>query len=378
MKKSILIVFLAFIAGLLEVNAPSIGVGYGFITAVMALAVLLQSPLKASLSLFIGELAAVPFLYYSRSMFIVVAVLGLVLRPIVAYISGIIGKRYGGLPGILALSLLTPLVATTAGILYYGDDGIHSSLSIFDSITALLTWAMVWSFERDRATGSIAAVSLILYILGSLYFYSIIAPLSIISIIVAIITVWKAKYRSLGIGVMIALLIIGGGLGFNALKTNTIIASYPFHPSHYTSDRWNLNPPCNGRSNAMLGVHEPSRLRIVHECVMVEGIVSSIPFTADDGDYCFDLRVEEANATPILSLGNHVLRKGSLHVEIIPMDRIVLNSTGGMICKGDRLRIIGVHVIDTDHGQWAEIHPALNITVIHRGNGPCVKLLEKP
>ncbi len=362
----------------LSVNAPSIASGYGFITLATALAALLLEPRWALATVFVGELASLPIIALSKSMLLPVAILGLILRPLVAYTASLVTVRKGPLAGALALSALTPLVATLAGILYYGDDGIHVGLSVFNTVIVLLAYTGLIAWTRDEALGLLSWLGTALYIAGTIFYPSPAALAGGLATILAPLLASKTMNKRAVAGGLLALLLVGVVLGGPGLWANASIMSYPYKPSSYTSERWSLHPPCNGRTNAFTGVHDPARLRIVHDCVTARGVVAGIPFTADDGDYCFDLRVEDANATPILSLGNIVLRHGNLHVEIIPRDRGLLNRLGGMVCKGDELIVTGVHVVDTDHGQWAEIHPALNITLLKRGPGPCTSLIPSP
>ncbi len=114
------------------------------------------------------------------------------------------------------------------------------------------------------------------------------------------------------------------------------------------------------------GVHDPSRLRIVYSCITVTGVVRSVPLVFDDGDYCFD--IIPLDSIP-LTVGSIVLRKGAVHVEIVPADQPRILEPVGGICPGDVVRVTGVYVVDTDHGLWAEIHPALEVEVIERHEG---------
>jgi hypothetical protein len=370
-----LITLLIFASMLLMVNAPSIGVGYGFITASMTIAVVVLEPVAAALATLLGGLAALPLIYASRSMLVTVAVLNVVLRPVVSYVSSKVRLMRGDAAGVLTLSLLTPIIATTAGILYYGDDGVHSSLSIYDAVTVFLTLAALEAFRRSRLLGLLGFTGVVVYIAGLLYFPSIAAAFGAFTALLAPLAAARGLERASSI-VMLAVLAIGLALGAAPLLANLKTAAYPLEPRSYTNERWTLSSLCAGRLNAFDGVHDPARLRIVNDCVTVEGVVKGIPFTADDGDFCFDLEVENSTASPLLSTGNIILRKDALHVEIIPRDRGILAGLGGKVCRGDRLVVTGVHVVDTDHGQWAEIHPAIRVELLSRGEGPCVALVE--
>ncbi len=378
MRKQFILVALYFFSSLLTVNAPSIGPGYGFITLAMALVLLFSPPFEALLVTILGGVLSLPLIYYSESMMIEVAFLGVVLRPIAVYIAGIVKEKHGPLSGSIALSLIVPIIATTAGILYYGDDGIHSSLSIYDAVTVFLTYLGYRAWLNDRSVGITGWLGESLFIISSLYFLSL--PAAFAGLLVSIMAYPSLKISPSRkfLASSLVILLLGILLGGNALVYNAKIASYPLKPSSYTGDRWRDPHGCAGRTDLFEGVHDPARLRIVHNCVTVEAVVAGIPFVADDGDYCFDLSIVKSNTTPLTTIGNTILRKGHLHAEIIPEDRSLLESLNGKICKGDKLVIKGVHVVDTDHGQWAEIHPVITLKLVERGNGPCVELTQQP
>ena len=363
-----------FIGALLQVNAPSIGAGYAFPVLATTLAALILPPGWAALATLAGHLAALPLVAASKSMIFKVALIAALLRPLVAYAASYAARRAGPAAGAVAVAALDSLAAVTAGTLYYGNDGIHTGIAVHDLAPALLAWAALDAWERSRRLAAVAAASAVVYLLGILYFYSHAAPLAALAATGSLAAARRGRDGPLVAGGLLALLAVGVALGWQGLVANTAIAGYPLNPHSYTSSRWTLEQPCAGRSDAMLGVHDPSRLRIAHECATVEGVVDSVPFVADDGDYCINLKVENSTVEPLLGVGNYVLLKGRLHVEVIPRDRGLLNRLGGKVCVGDHLMVTGVHVVDTDHGQWAEIHPALNITLLERGSGPCVAL----
>jgi hypothetical protein len=374
-KRFALILSLIFIGFLTQVNAPLIGAGYGLIVLATMLAIVYLDPLWSLIAVLVGQLIALPLIAASKSMFLTVAILSVVLRPIVASISSWTRKRRGWVTGGLVYSVLEPVIALTAGILYYGDDGIHVSFSIYDAVVVFLTLASIYSWNRDKALGLLGFIGVVLYIMGIGFFPTLASLFGVLTVIASMLLAYRGITGWIPFGGLIPLLLLGIAFGGSGLVANAKILGYPFTPKNYSGDRWTLPQPCAGRVHVFEGVHYPARLRIVHSCASVEGVVEGIPFTADDGDYCFDLRVVKANFTPTLSIGNYVLRHGYLHVEIIPKDRVLLFNLGGMICKGDLVNITGVHVVDTDHGQWAEIHPALNIRLVKRGNGPCISLV---
>ena len=292
------------------------------------------------------------------------------MRPLVAFLSGLAAARWGRPAAVLALPLLESLAAVTAGILYYGEDAVHVGLSVYAAVPAALALAALYAWERSRWLGLLGFTGSLAYMAGVVFFPSPAAPLGAAATAAAVAAAaWPRGRLLLGFAAVV-LLAAALALGGSGLWANISILSYPLKPSSYSQERWSV--ACMGRGDAMMGVHDPERLRIVHACVAVRGVVASPPFLADDGDYCFDLRVDWGNATPLLSTGNLVMRRGMLHVEIIPRDLGILRGLGGGLCVGDVVEVVGVHVVDTDHAQWAEIHPALEVRLLRRGPGPCV------
>ncbi|MCE4625479.1 MAG: hypothetical protein F7C35_06415 [Desulfurococcales archaeon] len=361
-----------FIGALLQVNAPSFLSGYGLVTAASVLTLLMLEPALAALVVFAGHLIALPFILGSHSMILEVALLGTILRPLVVYVASRARRRLGDTGSVLTFSVLDPLLALTAATLYYGDDGIHASLTIYDFLVALL---ILVATRLRGAPAALAYTSVVVYILSTAFFPSMPALLGSLAALALAYTTGKGggAWKPLSVGLV--LLIIGVAVGIQPFMVNAKIIGHPLKPSSYTHDRWGVSgEPCGMIPNVLQGVHDPERLRIVEGCVVVTGTIVDPPFVAADGDYCFDLHVENTTYKPIMTLGNIILRKGKLHAEIIPSNISLLNTTGGGLCVGDKVRIAGPLVVDTDHGQWAEIHPVLFVEVIERGQGPCTML----
>jgi len=367
----LIIVILVFLSAMIGVNAPSIGPGYGFIVMASTIALLVLPPRWAFTCLLAGYWLALPLIYFSGSMFVEIAILASILWPVVVYVSAVARVRVGELNAILLLSAITPLVTTTAGILYYGEDGMHSALSIFNVATIMLTWIAYRSWKADRLLGLIGFVGVVLFIAGSIFFYSHATPIGVLATLISL-KLSSGRYpRMPAYATLLILLIAGTALGWSGLAANARILLYPLDPDNYTGKRWILDNPCINRTNAMQGIHDPERLRIVHQCITVTGIVAEPPIIWSDGDYTFDLIIHNTSKNPVTTIGNKIMKKNRLHIEIIPIDQQIITKLNNTICKGDKLTITGIHVIDTDHAQWAEIHPALDIKLLKRGDGPC-------
>ncbi|MCE4628249.1 MAG: hypothetical protein F7C34_03770 [Desulfurococcales archaeon] len=373
----ILVLLGVFLGAVLQVNAPSIGTGYGLVTVFTVLASLLLGGAGAFVAVLLGHILGLPLVLASRSMLLEVAALGALLRPVVAGVAGFLASRRGRVYGVLALAVLLPLVAGSAGILYYGDDGVHSLLAVYDSLLVLLAWGIlvVWE-EHGRAYGVVGLTGLLLFVVGFSFYPSTAGIAGLVGVALVLLSAaWRRFERPL-LWLAAALLLVGVVAGFGGLAANLRVLGYPLSPSSYSEDRW-VVPGCG---NVMEGVHDPGRLRVLG-CTWAEGVVDGIPFVADDGDYCFDLKVSgHGGEESLLTTGNLVLRKGRLHAEIVPLGLRsgVLGGAGDKLCRGDRVRVYGALVIDTDHGQWAEIHPVYKVELLERGDGPCVSAPSRP
>jgi hypothetical protein len=140
----------------------------------------------------------------------------------------------------------------------------------------------------------------------------------------------------------------------------------------------------------LAGVYLPSRLHLKHGCVTVSGIVDCVRHE-DDGDIHFGLRVDPAYRRLLTRANAYQKCPGHsgphLVVEIIPQHGHLpfpTNSAtlGGFITPaapkaGEHVTVTGPYVWDSNilHdlvypgknvANWAEIHPAWNITVTKR------------
>lgn len=350
------------------VNAPAILVGYGLIYVVEYYALLSFTPSRSTLYFLAAHLLALGILVYTKSVFTTVAVASILLRPPELYFLGRLKTRLGSIGLALSLAALEQFLALTVAILYYGDAGIHTGLAVYGVLLAPFTYS-IYRFSRiegDPLSLTASIIILLGYWLSTYAFPAI--PLLLASIAGLIMLNINAVETSRGwIAISsILLVVIGAVVGGTPLAYNAKAALYPFNPASWTSDRWSQPPgnPCPATNNVFENTHDPLRLRIIETCVTVEGVVRPVPTIGDDGDYYFDIEVGDAS---LLGIGNMVLRKNGLHVEVVPADHYkVLQAISGGVCPGDKVRVTGVLVIDTDHGMWSEIHPAYKIEVLQK------------
>lgn len=357
------------------VNAPLIFVGYGLVYVVMLLAAWMYRPLTAALLVFIALLIALPFYLLTSAIFLMVALLSTFLRPIITYFTSHVNLRYGHLASALFLSLFESLIVLTIAISYYGDDGIHTSFTVFNILLLPFTYAIFYSVKAssDKYIVTLASIfSLISYYL-SLYAFPALSTLILAILSLVIVLYWIKNKNALKPLPKIAFIlsVIGLLMGGQAIFYNAVVAFYPFVPTNWNSEiRWMQHNPnlCPAQSNVFSNTHDPARLRIINTCVSVIGTVSGDIAHFSDGDFGFDLIPISQNMS-VLTIGSYILRHGRLHIEVVPADQhSVLDPIGGGVCPGDRVKVTGVLVIDTDHGLWAEIHPAYNIQIINRSS----------
>ncbi|MCE4602389.1 MAG: hypothetical protein F7B18_04315 [Desulfurococcales archaeon] len=354
----------------LMVNAPAILTGYGFVYAAAYYAILAYPPGVAALLFSLSHGIASIILIGSKAAFTIVVVASLLLRPPVVYVLARFRDRLGAAGVGFALAALDQLVALSIAILYYGDDGIHTALTIYELLLAPHVYV---AYKLSQAPGAQALLGPVAAILGAtaLYLGSIVLPSlpAIAAGLLAPLLLLARQHSTRVAAASIVVAILGILLGHSVVGVNASVALYPFKPSSWGSERWMQTQPwegCPETGNVFNATHSPERLRIIDTCMTVEGVVVGAPRIVDDGDYVFDIEPSQEYRWT-LGLGNIILRKGGLHIEVVPDDHYkVLDPIGGGVCPGDHVRITGVYVSDTDHGMWTEIHPTYKIDVISR------------
>ncbi len=375
-----LYIVLATIGISLMVNAPGLFYGYGPVFVAMVYAAWAFPPATGAILFGVSHAAALGVLLPSKSIFPIVAFASLFLRTPFIYIAGVVREKRGLFASGLFLLAADVLIALSIALLYFGDNGIHVSLAIYEAFLLPFAYA-VYIYSRQetmilRSLGLLGSLAALTAYYLSVYAFP--SPPGIVGGLVALALLlgFHSRLASATPAQSIALLVIsllvpliGLGLGGGPLAYNVKAAFYPFNPLSWSEDRWKqLSPECPPASNVFNETYDPERLRIIDTCRVVEGVVIGPPFITGDGDYCFDLE-PSPQYKGMLSIGSIVLRKSRLHIEIVPADQEkLLSQLGGGLCPGDRVRVKGVFVIDTDHGLWAEIHPVITIEVLERAS----------
>ena len=145
-------------------------------------------------------------------------------------------------------------------------------------------------------------------------------------------------------------------------------AYYYFHTSAPAA---NTNSQCNDPGSVSSHVYNPDRLDILNPCITASGIVENV-FEEADGDYHLRLALDNQYAN-LTNSANDQYQYGDLVVEIVCALPITQQDAVSA-CQGytnnitiptvnDHITVTGPYVLDTDHYNWAEIHPVYSLTI---------------
>ncbi len=131
------------------------------------------------------------------------------------------------------------------------------------------------------------------------------------------------------------------------------------------------HPQCSDPDSISSHVYNPYRLNIVQSCITASGVVDNIIQEAD-GDYHVRLALDSQYSN-LTNSANDQYQYGDLVVEIIcalPITQsdavsACQNYTNNVTIPSvnDHITVTGPYVLDTDHHDWAEIHPVYTLTI---------------
>ncbi len=145
----------------------------------------------------------------------------------------------------------------------------------------------------------------------------------------------------------------------------------------YFYDRFRLSPDgvstpsssCSDPASISSHIYNPYRLQIVKSCTTASGTIDRV-IEEDDGDVHLRLNLDSAYSN-LTNSANDQYQYGDLVVEIICVNPP--NQTDAIpACQnytnqipvpslGQHITITGPYVLDTDHYNWAEIHPVYSL-----------------
>ena len=131
------------------------------------------------------------------------------------------------------------------------------------------------------------------------------------------------------------------------------------------------NSVCRDPDSVSSHVYNPYRLNVIKSCITASGIVENV-FEEADGDYHVRLALDSQYSN-LTNRANDQYQYGDLVVEIICALPIT-QSDAVSACQNytntitvpsvnDHITVTGPYVLDTDHSNWAEIHPVYTLTI---------------
>jgi hypothetical protein len=149
--------------------------------------------------------------------------------------------------------------------------------------------------------------------------------------------------------------------------TAGVTGYYIIHTGFPTADHTSCSDPDSIANH----VYNPNRLTIIKSCITASGIVENV-FSEADGDYHVRLALDSQYIN-LTNSANDQYQYGDLVVEIIcalpitQSDAISAcqNYTNNITIPNvnDHITVTGPYVLDSEHSNWAEIHPAYTLTI---------------
>ena len=143
-----------------------------------------------------------------------------------------------------------------------------------------------------------------------------------------------------------------------------------YYVSHNGSPGSN-NSQCSDPDSISSHVYHPYRLNTIKSCITASGVVDNVLQEAD-GDYHIRLALDSQYSN-LTNSANDQYQYGDLVVEIICAVPIT-QSDAVSACQNytnnitvpsinDHITVTGPYVLDTNHYNWAEIHPVYTLTI---------------
>jgi len=388
-RKIILVIsgiVLTFLCSLTLGNAPYVFAGYGLSAFSLFLIGIIYPKKEAFISFFLGIILATSLLLYTASIFLLVGIAFIIVRTLQLILLIYFKERIGILASSLLVAIFGSFMATILGIAYYGEGALSTALSFYDIIYLFPAYLAYKYIISKNVLGFVASIliSFILFLSLStfLILYSLILSLILIFLCLFHTSNISKKYDNKNINIskivftlIIIILILSYILFFIHPSSSYVLRTtyYALYEDSFSKTQWYqkyyskecLTGNLAGDWTEEGGVWGPQRLRVIHTCVTVTGVIMGIfpsEGPASDGDFSLDLKVDPEYEY-LLSLGSYWFRSGYLHVEVIPKDQPTVLA-GLNLKAGMKVKVTGVWVLDTDHGWWSEIHPAWSIEIL--------------
>ena len=390
-KNIIIGIILSFFGAITFGNTPYVIMGFGLGSFFLFVIAFCFSPDEAYTSFIIGNSLGLVLGVYTQSMILLVVIGAGVFRILQAVIVIELRKRTGLVVSAMTSIFFLTIVATIIGMYFYYGEGLMTAMTVFDVIyiaPAYLVYYIQQSSISDehKLVGYVLTISATITVFLSADTFILPIPL-IVGLVVLVVFAYLAKSQKLStiplqknasyiasvviVVVFLGTFLVSGSAAQYAIGTTL----YPLQPTSLTNSQWKqtntVNPICKaynqntaGAGTEQNGVWTPSRLRVFNTCMTVSGTINeidNITGSAVDGDYTFNI-VPDANSTYLMSFGSYAIMGGTIHIEVVPSDQVTVLS-GLNLKSGDHVTVTGVWLLDTNHGWYSEIHPAMSITV---------------
>ena len=391
-KNIIIGIVSSFFGALTFGNAPYAITGYGLSTFFLLIIAFCFAPEDAYISFIIGNTLGLALDLYTGSMFMLVIVGAGVFRIVQAIVVIEMRKRTGLVVSAMTSIIALTIIATLIGMAFYGGEGLMTAMTILDVFyiaPAYLVYYVQQSSISDehKLVGYVLTISSTVVVFLSASTFILPIPLVVGLVFLIVFAYLSTSQKLSGItlksahsyGVSIGIIVIFVVTFLLSLPTaqyavGTVL--YPLEPNSLTGSQWTQtntnNPICKnynkntaGKGTEENGVWSPERLRVMNTCQTVTGTIiqiQNVTGTNVDNDFTFDIK-PDAGYTHLLSFGSYAIQGGTLHIEVVPSDQATVLQ-GLSLKVGDHVSVTGVWLLDTNHGWYSEIHPAMNITVL--------------
>lgn len=157
-------------------------------------------------------------------------------------------------------------------------------------------------------------------------------------------------------------------LALVAVSVLVVVGVSYYYSSHNTPPPSDHSSQCSDPDSIWSHVYNSYRLDVVKSCITASGVVDNVIQEAD-GDYHVRLALD----SQYINLTNSANQYGDLIVEIICALHIT-QSDAVSACQNytnnitipsvnQHITVTGPYVLDTNHSNWAEIHPVYTLTV---------------
>jgi len=163
----------------------------------------------------------------------------------------------------------------------------------------------------------------------------------------------------------------GPAIALALVAVSVAIGASYYYASHTAPPGSDHNPQCSDPGSISSHVYHPYRLNTIKSCITASGVVDNVLQEAD-GDYHIRLALDSQYSN-LTNSANDQYQYSDLVVEIIcalPITQsdavsACQNYTNNITVPSinDHITVTGPYVLDTNHYNWAEIHPVYTLAI---------------